>query len=77
MDEKTKELIAIGASLAVNCHPCMEFHKKAALAAGATEEQMRAAAQVGEQVKNGAARITREKCAALFGAIDGDQSCSA
>ncbi len=72
MDEKTKELIAIGASHAVNCHPCMEFHKKAALEAGATEDQMRAAANVGEQVKNGAARIMREKSTALFGAIDGE-----
>jgi AhpD family alkylhydroperoxidase len=72
MNEKITELIAIGASHAVNCHPCMEFHKKAALEAGATEEEMRAAAQVGEQVKNGAARITREKSAALFGVVSGE-----
>ena len=77
MDERTKELIAIGVSHAVNCHPCMEYHKKAALEAGATEEDMQAAAQVGEEVKNGAARITRKKSAALFGAIDGEKSCSA
>jgi AhpD family alkylhydroperoxidase len=26
MDERMKELVAMGASAAANCHPCMEFH---------------------------------------------------
>jgi AhpD family alkylhydroperoxidase len=26
LDNKTKELIAIGASVSCNCHPCVKFH---------------------------------------------------
>ncbi len=26
MDEQTKELVAIGASVAANCYPCMKHH---------------------------------------------------
>lgn len=77
MDEAIKEMIALGASYAVNCHPCMEYHKQKAIEAGVTEEQMRAALAVGAEVKNGAANITRKKAKALFGDIDDDKSCCA
>ena len=26
MDEKTRELIAIGCSVTANCHPCIKYH---------------------------------------------------
>jgi AhpD family alkylhydroperoxidase len=26
MDERMKELVAMGASAAANCHPCMDHH---------------------------------------------------
>ncbi|MCZ7361250.1 MAG: carboxymuconolactone decarboxylase family protein [Candidatus Methanoperedens sp.] len=29
-DTKTKELIAIGSSIAANCQPCLEYHLKIA-----------------------------------------------
>jgi len=29
MDEKTKELIAIGASVGAHCQPCLAWHEKA------------------------------------------------
>jgi AhpD family alkylhydroperoxidase len=77
MDEAIKEMIALGASYAVNCHPCMEYHKQKAIEAGVTEEQMRAALEVGAEVKNGAANITRKKAKALFGDLDDQKSCSA
>jgi AhpD family alkylhydroperoxidase len=40
LDTKTKELIAIGISVAVRCDPCIAFHTKAARAAGATREEI-------------------------------------
>ncbi len=30
MDVKIKELIAIGASVSANCHPCVKYHVKQA-----------------------------------------------
>ena len=30
LDDKIQELIALGASYAVNCKPCMEYHRKKA-----------------------------------------------
>ncbi|MDK9696386.1 MAG: carboxymuconolactone decarboxylase family protein [Siculibacillus sp.] len=40
LDTKTKELIAVGISVAVRCDPCIAFHTKAARAAGATREEI-------------------------------------
>ena len=40
LDRKTKELIAIGASLAAKCQGCLEGHVKKALKFGATREEI-------------------------------------
>ena len=40
LDRKTKELIAIAASLASHCNGCLEGHIKKALKVGATKEQI-------------------------------------
>ena len=40
IDRKTKELIAIGASLAAKCQGCLEGHVKKALKFGATREEI-------------------------------------
>ena len=40
MDRKTKELVAIGASLAAKCQGCLEGHIKKALKFGATREEI-------------------------------------
>ncbi len=59
MDDHSKELIAIGASAAVNCRPCLEFHWREGRAAGITEDQALAAAEVGLMVARGAAAKTK------------------
>ena len=43
MDKKTEELVALGVSYGINCSACMEYHKKEAVKAGLTEEEMLAA----------------------------------
>ncbi len=55
LDEKTKELIAIGASITANCQPCLEYHTAKARELGATTEDMLVAVAVGKQVRQGAA----------------------
>lgn len=40
LDPKTKELIAIGISVAVRCNDCIAFHVKAAADRGATREEV-------------------------------------
>jgi AhpD family alkylhydroperoxidase len=40
LDRKTKELIAIAASLATHCKGCLEGHIKKALRYGATKEEL-------------------------------------
>jgi AhpD family alkylhydroperoxidase len=45
------ELIAIGAAVAANCEPCLQFHADAGRRAGLTVAQMRMAVKIGAQVK--------------------------
>jgi len=40
LDRKTKELVAIGASLAARCQGCLEGHVKKALKSGASREEI-------------------------------------
>jgi AhpD family alkylhydroperoxidase len=40
LDRKTKELVAIAASLAARCHGCLQGHIKKALKFGATREEL-------------------------------------
>ncbi len=67
MDQRTKELIAIGASAAVNCHPCMTYHLKACDGLEIDRETVAAAVAVGMMVNRGAAGKTRAFSADLLG----------
>ncbi len=40
LDAKTKELIALGISVAVRCDACVAFHAEAAVKRGATREEV-------------------------------------
>jgi len=55
MDTRTKELIAIGASVTANCVPCLQFHLEKARQASVEEVEIRAAVNVGRMVRKGAA----------------------
>ena len=54
MDEKTKELIAIGASIAGHCQPCLKNHIEQALTLGVSLEEINTAIAVGKIVEKGA-----------------------
>lgn len=55
MNQQTKELIAIGASVTANCLPCLEFHVGKAREYGAGEKEISMAVAVGKTVRKGAA----------------------
>ena len=55
LDNKTKELIAIGASVSCNCHPCVKFHVDKAGKLGIEPGDIKEALKVGMMVRSGAA----------------------
>jgi len=55
LDAKMKELIAIGASVACNCHPCVKFHRGKAKKLNIENEHIKQAIEVGKMVRKGAA----------------------
>jgi AhpD family alkylhydroperoxidase len=55
LDEKIKELIAVGASIAANCHPCIKHHTAKAREMKINEAEIRQAIEVGKMVRKGAA----------------------
>ena len=54
MDEKTKELIAIGVSIGAHCQPCLTHHVTKAREIGIAEEEIHEAIAVGHMVERGA-----------------------
>lgn len=54
MEEKIKEMIAIGASVAAHCQPCLEWHIKKAKEAGVSLEEIKECVKIGEMVGRGA-----------------------
>ena len=51
LTERDKELVAIGASIASNCVPCIAFHVGKARQVGLTDAQIAAAIAVSEEVR--------------------------
>ncbi|OPY56588.1 MAG: Carboxymuconolactone decarboxylase family protein [Methanosaeta sp. PtaU1.Bin112] len=58
MDENTKELIAIGASLAAHCQPCLKFHIDKARKLGICDDEIDKAIAVGRMIQKGAMSAT-------------------
>lgn len=55
LDNRIKELIAVGASVTANCQPCLEYHVSMALEHGAEGPEITEAVEVGRMVRKGAA----------------------
>lgn len=55
LDERMLRLIAVGASIAANCQPCLEINRTHAIACGASEAEIAEAIWVGKKVRQGAA----------------------
>jgi AhpD family alkylhydroperoxidase len=55
LDNRTTELVAIGASITANCQSCVEYHVGKAVEYGVAEQEIAEAIDVGKMVRKGAA----------------------
>jgi len=69
MDNKTKELVAMGAAAAANCHPCMDFHLAKCDELGIDRAEVTEAVKVGLMVNRGAENAIRKKTRELLGEV--------
>jgi AhpD family alkylhydroperoxidase len=67
MDERMRELVAMGAAAAANCHPCMDYHLAKCDELGIERDEVLAAVKVGLMVNRGAEKAIRKKTDELFG----------
>jgi len=75
MDEKTKELVAIGASVSAHCQPCVTCHVGKARELGIGEELILEAVSVGQMVEKGADSAMRDFTQGLLGKPGADAGC--
>ena len=66
MDERTRKLISVGASVGANCHPCLEYHVGQALAAGIDGDELMEAVDIAKAVRKGAASSMDKLAAKLI-----------
>ncbi|HLA33295.1 MAG TPA: carboxymuconolactone decarboxylase family protein [Rhodocyclaceae bacterium] len=64
---REKELVALGAALASNCVPCIEYHIPAARKAGLTDAQIRAAIELADKVRQVPAKKVIDAANLLLG----------
>jgi len=76
MDEKLKEMIAIGASVTANCIPCIKYHFAKAREVGVTDAEIISAVQVGKMVRKGAANKWDEEISALLSTTSGEHNAA-
>ena len=69
MDARTKELVAMGAAAAANCHPCMEYHLAQCDKLEIDREEVVAAVKVGLMVNHGAEQAIRKHAHRLLGEV--------
>ena len=69
LEARIQELIAVGAAITANCHPCLEHHVSKALESGAGQEEIADAIAVGRMIRKGAAWKTDELVASLTSAL--------
>lgn len=78
MDERTKELIAVGAAVGAHCQPCLSYHVAKAKELGVKDEEIREAIAVGHMVEKGAMTAMRQFAAEVFdapAAVAAEPSC--
>jgi AhpD family alkylhydroperoxidase len=76
LDNRVKELIAIGASITANCQPCLQYHVTKALENGADEQEIKEAVDVGGMVRKGAAAKMDKLASSLYQAAPSTASAS-
>jgi AhpD family alkylhydroperoxidase len=71
LPKKHKELIAVGISVVIDCESCMQWHIEQAASAGASEQEVFEAVEVGIEMAGGpgtvSARFALEVMETVFG----------
>ena len=67
LEEKTENLIAIGAATAANCIPCFEHLYEKAITSGITMEEINRATKIAGRVKKGAHNALTKSIDELIG----------
>lgn len=80
MEDKTKLLIAVGASVTANCQPCLEHMIKEARTGGVEEKEILEAIAIAKMVRKGAMGHMDEFASGLIGdakavAEDSENGC--
>lgn len=65
LNGRIRELIAVGASITANCQPCLQLHREKALESGARPEEIAAAIEIGNRIKQGATAGMNGFCSVL------------
>ncbi|UCG50515.1 MAG: carboxymuconolactone decarboxylase family protein [Candidatus Latescibacterota bacterium] len=58
LSKKSKELIAVGVSVTIDCESCMQWHIEQAVGSGATKEEILEAIEVGMEMGGGPAVVS-------------------
>lgn len=66
MDKRTRELIAVGASIAAHCQPCLAYHVGKAKDLGIHRRLIREAISVGQMVEKGSMFAMRDCAKRVF-----------
>jgi AhpD family alkylhydroperoxidase len=67
LEQRDKELAAIGASIGANCRPCIEHHLPAGREAGLSEDELTEAVATAEAVRQEAAELLSARVDELLG----------
>jgi AhpD family alkylhydroperoxidase len=72
LDKSTKELIAVGISVRINCESCMQWHIEQAAGEGVSYEQMLEAIEVGIEMGGGPATVSARFALQVMDAVFGE-----
>ena len=54
LDNRIREMIAVGTAVGANCHSCLEYHVAKAREVGIADEEIAEAIEIGKMVRRGA-----------------------
>jgi AhpD family alkylhydroperoxidase len=73
LPRKTKELIAVGISVVIDCESCMQWHIEQAAQAGAAQPEVWEAVEVGLEMGGGPATVSARFALEVIDAVYGQQ----
>ena len=77
LKNRERSLVALGAALASNCVPCIEYHIPGAKRAGLSDREIEAALEIADKVRQVPARAVLETASARIGSSSDDMASPA